>query len=202
MGRRSDHGRDELEALILEAGQALMAEVGYGRFSAREVAKRIGYSVGTVMHLFGNVDALVMAINAGTFALWARWLEERLAGASGPARIRALVRGYFDFAGAHRNLWAAIYEHRLPPAMAMPERLVAARRGLTGIIAREVEAVLPAEARPQAARLAFSLIATVHGHCSFALGGSFALMGEGDPLGLAQARVAETLRAHGAVLPD
>lgn len=200
MGRRSDHGRDELEALILDAGQQLMAEVGYGRFSAREVAKRIGYSVGTIMNVFGNVDGLVMAINSRTFALWAEWLEKRLSGVAGAERIKSLVKGYFDFAEANRNLWAAIYEHRVPEDMEMRDRLVNERVGLTGIISREVEAVLPQEARGDAVRLARSLIATVHGHCSFALGGSFALMGESDPLRLAQSRVAETLRAHGALL--
>lgn len=200
MGRRSDHGRDELEALILDAGQQLMAEVGYSRFSAREVAKRVGYSVGTIMHIFGNVDGLVMAINSRTFTLWAEWLESRLRGATGAERITHLVQGYFDFAEANPNLWAAIYEHRLPEGIVMPEQLANERIGLTGIISREVEAVLPHEAKGDAVRLARSLIATVHGHCSFALGGSFALMGETDPLGLAKERVAEALRAHGAAL--
>jgi len=177
-----------------------MADVGYSRFSAREVAKRIGYSVGTIMHVFGNVDGLVMAINSRTFTLWAQWLENSLQNAVGAERINALVQGYFDFATAHRNLWAAIYEHRLPEGMDMPEALVEQRTHLTAIIVREIEAALPEEAEADAVRLARSLIATVHGHCSFALGGSFALMGEGDPLNLAQARVAETLRAHGARL--
>ncbi len=198
MGRRSDHDRAELEALILDAGQQLMAQVSYGRFSAREVAKRIGYSVGTIMHVFGNVDRLVMAINSRTFTLWAQWLEARLQGTAGAERIATLVRGYFDFAQAHRNLWAAIYEHRLPEDMVLPEPLVNERVRLTSIVAREVEAVLPEAARPEAPRLTRSLIATVHGHCSFALSGSFALMDEADPLALAQARVTETLRAHGA----
>lgn len=200
MGRRSDHGRDELEALILEAGQQLMAKTGYGRFSAREVAKRIGYSVGTIMHVFGNVDGLVMAINSRTFSLWADWLETKLQAVTGSARIEALVRGYFDFAEANRNLWTAIYEHRMPEDLDMPEQLLDERVRLTCIIVREVEAVLPGETKGDAVRLARSLIATVHGHCAFALGGSFALMGESDPLDLAEQRVAETLKAHGARL--
>jgi len=200
MGRRSDHGREELEALILDAGRRVLAEGGYARFSAREVAKRIGYSVGTIMHVFGNVDGLMVTINSRTFNLWAEWLEASLQHAEGPERIRALVRGYFDFAEANRNLWAAIYEHRLPDGMAMPEVLANARLRLTGVIVREIEMALPESAAPEAARLARSLIATVHGHCSFALGGTFAVMGETDALGLAQARIAEALRAHGAVM--
>jgi AcrR family transcriptional regulator len=200
MGRRADHKRDELEDLILSAGQQLMAENGYGRFSAREVAKRIGYSVGTIMHVFGNVDRLVMAINSQTFALWAKWLEERLARVRDQERIFVLVSGYFDFASTHRNLWAALYEHRVPDGMAMAEALVAERVRLTDIIGREVAAVLPGKAPADADRIARSLVATVHGHCSFALGGSFAVMGEIDPLGLAMARVTETLQANGAAV--
>jgi len=198
MGRRSDHSRDELEALILEAGQALMAEVGFSRFSAREVAKRIGYTVGTIMHLFGSVDRLIMAINSHTFILWSDWLEQRLSGAEGPERIEALVRGYFEFAAARPNLWAAIYAHRPPEGMAMLDALIAQRTRLVDIVVREIAAILPDAG--QAPRLARSLVATVHGHCSFALNGSFALLGETDPLDLALTRVAESLRANGAAL--
>lgn len=175
-----------------------MAEGGYARFSAREVAKRIGYSVGTVMHVFGNVDRLVMEINARTFRLWSEWLEERLNGAEGRERILVLVHGYFDFAQSHRNLWSAIYEHRLPEGMEMPDALAAERMRLTGVIAREVAKVLPAAETGKAAELASSLIATVHGHCAFMLGGTFALLGVERPADLAAARVMETLYARGA----
>lgn len=200
MGRRSDHGREELESLILDNGRQVMAESGYARFSAREVAKRIGYSVGTVMHVFGNVDRLVMEINARTFRLWSEWLEERLGGAEGRARIIVLVQGYFDFAQTHRNLWSAIYEHRVPEGIEMPETLAAERMRLTGVIAREVATVLPATEAANAAELASSLIATVHGHCAFMLGGTFALLGVARPADLAAARVIETLHARGALI--
>lgn len=200
MGRRSDHARDELEALILEAGSEVMAEGGYARFSAREVAKRIGYSVGTVMHVFGNVDRLVMEINARTFAAWTLWLEERLERASGRERILVLVDGYFAFAAEHRNLWSAIYEHRVPEGTGFAEALVNHRRQLTGVIAREVAAVLPRSPEATIVALTGSLIATVHGHCAFLLGGTFALIGIERPIELAEARVLEILAANGARL--
>ncbi|MFT3966255.1 MAG: TetR-like C-terminal domain-containing protein [Sphingobium sp.] len=211
MGRRSDHSRNELEAMILREGGQLMAESGFSHFSAREVAKRIGYSVGTVVTLFSGVDGLVVAINAETFRLWAGHLERRLEDAAGPERIARLVEAYFDFASANPNRWAAIYEHRLPPGAAMPDALACARAALTDIVTREVAAILPPDrrdggdsdgdkARDGAARLSRSLIATVHGHCVFALNGSFALLGEDDPLALASARVTESLRAMGAMV--
>ena len=173
-----------------------MAEVGFARFSAREVAKRIGYSIGTIYNVFGSHDRLILAINTRTFQLWADHLRDRLAAAEGD-RIRVLVEGYFSFARDNTNLWMAIYDHRLPPDTPMPEGMEAQRSDLTQIVTAEVAGALPEPARASAPRLARSLIATVHGHCTFALNGTFALMGESDPLGLAVERVRESLAAVG-----
>ena len=192
MGRRSDHSRAELERMIILEGHRQMADVGFARFSAREVAKRIGYSIGTIYNVFGTHDRLILAINTRTFALWADHLRERLRAAQGD-RIRVLVEGYFSFARENTNLWMAIYDHRLPSDTAIPETLEAQRSELTQIVTAEVAAALPEPARESAPRLARSLIATVHGHCTFALNGTFALMGESDPLNLALDRVREAL---------
>lgn len=174
-----------------------MAQVGFAAFSSRQVAKGIGYSVGTLYHVFGSYDRLILAINSHTFELWTRWLEERLS--RQPAdRIATLVEGYFSFAAANTNLWMAIYDHRLPLGVAMPEDYAGQRAILTDLIVREIAAVLPPSHHEAAPRLARSLIATVHGHCTFALNGSFALMGEEDPLALTIARVREALKAAGA----
>ena len=194
MGRRSDHSRAELERMIILEGHRQLAEVGFSRFSAREVAKRIGYSIGTIYNVFGTHDRLILAINTRTFQLWADHLRARLE-ASDVDRIRTLVEGYFSFARENPNLWMAIYDHRLPPDVTMPTEYDEQRRELTEIVAKEVAAALPEARRDEAPRLARSLIATVHGHCTFALNGSFALMGETEPLELALARVRESLAA-------
>ena len=195
MGRRSDHSRAELETLILDAGVRLMAEVGFARFSARAVAKRVGYSIGTIYNVFGSHDRLVLAINTRTFALWADDLRERLA-AAGKDRLATLVAGYFAFARAHPNRWMAIYDHRLPTTMAMPAADEATRSTLTAIVAGEVVLAL-GDKREDAGAVALtrSLIAVVHGHCHFALTGAWALMGDVDPEAAALARVREAIAA-------
>lgn len=189
MGRRSDHSRDELQALILQEGAALLARNGLARFSAREVAKRVGYSIGTIHNVFGGYDGLVAAINTRTFGLWAAHLSERLEGADDD-RIAALVDGYFAFARENPHLWTAIYDHH-------PDRLSeaddAARGVLTEIVVAEVARALGREADAEVGALARSLIATVHGHCAFALSGAWALMGEAAPEAAALARVLEAL---------
>lgn len=192
MGRRSDHSRSELEALILAQGHAHLGEVGFARFSAREVAKRVGYSIGTIYNVWGSLDRLLAAINSHTFTLWAAELRERLASA-GEDRIAALVAGYFAFARAHTNLWTAIYDHRLPDGVVLTAQDHAQRSELTEIVVAEIARALSRDEPESARPLARSLIACVHGHCSLELTGAFALMEEPDAQGQALARVREAL---------
>jgi AcrR family transcriptional regulator len=196
MGRRSDHSRAELEALIVTEGQKQMAETGFARFSAREVAKRIGYSIGTIYNVFGTYDMLILAINGRTMRLWARFLKERLETASPEEdRLAVLVRGYFDFAQSNSNAWSAIYDHRLPLGELPPDWYGEQRAPLTGIVITEISAALPQDQRHRAPDLARSLVATVHGHCALAISGTFSLLGGDSPFEAAMERVREAMAA-------
>ena len=199
MGRRSDHTPEQLRRLLVEEGHALLAERGFARFSAREAARRAGYSVGTIYNVFGSLDAYLLAVNSHTFRQWSAWLEKALDGVSpaGTARIETLVRAYFSFAAQNANAWMAIYDHRIDRETAIAAEDVAAREALTAIVDREVAAWMGAGPDTEdTRRLVRSLIATVHGHCALWLSGSFALMNEPDPAGQALARVLEVLRAQ------
>lgn len=191
--------------MFVVEGHKHMEEVGFARFSAREVAKRVGYTIGTLYNVFGTLDQLLIAINTRTFELWADHVRERLAAGSGPEseveaddRIRRLVEAYFGFARANENSWSAIYDHHLPVDVKLSDEQNQRRSGLTQIIVDEVAGVLPEAARSEAPRLARSLIAVVHGHCVFELNGSFALMGVGGSVDLALERVREALLHAGA----
>lgn len=195
MGRRSDHSREELRDLFLKAGQAHLADVGFARFSGREVAKQVGYSIGTLYNIFGSLDGLLVAINSRTFDLWSDHLRDALE-AGGEDRIRALVEGYFSFAETHPNLWMAIYDHRLPEGVTLDADAEARRTALVDIVEAEIERELGDKAQGiEVERLTRSLVATVHGHCNFMLTGSFALMGEERPVELALARVRDSMAA-------
>ena len=107
MGRRSDHTRDELRTMIIHEGHRQLSQAGFARFSAREVAKQIGYSIGTIYNVFGTYDQLMLAINGHTLDLWRACLEARLAGRI-ENRLAEAIAAYFDFATHHRHAWTAL----------------------------------------------------------------------------------------------
>jgi AcrR family transcriptional regulator len=194
VGRRSDHSREQLREIIISAGHRQMHEVGFARFSAREVAKRVGYSIGTLYNVFGSYDGLILAINGRTLELWRAHLETRLEEvAAGGDRLAAAINAYFEFAVMNRHAWTALYDFRLPDDVAPPDRYSARVTAIMTLVEREILAVLPPHRHADAPAITRSLLATVHGHCFFALNGTFRILGETDPLAAARARVADTL---------
>lgn len=192
MGRRSDHSRTELREMILAESHRQMAEVGYAHFSARAVAKRIGYSIGTIYNVFGTHDALMLAINGETLDQWRAHLTTRLAGTK-KQRLRVAVEAYFEFAILHRNSWTAIYDFRLPENAVTPKDYADKVSAITDIVVAEIADVLPPERKGEAQHLANSLLASVHGHCFFTLNGTFKILGESDPLSAALDRVRDAV---------
>ena len=117
--------REELRALLIAEGHALLAEQGLARFSGREVAKRAGYSVGTIYNVFGSIGRLVAAINSRTFTQWAGFLRERL------ERFWLPDRGYYSmgFGGDGRASEAlASNQGHLLWALALPQERARAVR--------------------------------------------------------------------------
>ena len=194
MGRRSDHTRAELKQLFVEEGRRQLGEAGLAAFSARDVAKRVGYSIGTVYNVFGSYDGLILAINARTLELWMAHLKGRLAEAA-EDRIACMVRAYFEFAAVNPKTWIAIYEHHMADNGPAPDWYQQVVNELMAVVGGEIAAVLPGADPARTAALARSLVATVHGHCAFALYNTFRLLGETQPEAAALARVREALAA-------
>jgi len=193
MARRSDHSRDELKTLIINEGHRQICEAGYGNFSARKLAKRIGYTVGTIYHVFGSLDHLMLAINGRTLDKWHHYLALKLEGAE-TDRLQTAVEAYFEFAIVNRHGWLALMDFRLPEDQQIPDGYVAKVAAIMELVCREVAEALPDNRKSEAVGLTRSLLATVHGHCFFTVNGTFDALGEDNPLKAALARVIDATR--------
>jgi AcrR family transcriptional regulator len=169
MARRSEHTRDELREMAIAAGYALIAEKGFQSFSARGVAARMGYTVGTLYHLFGTLDEFILHINARTLDEWHDAIIKDMPKRA-DQRTRYLAHAYLSYARANRNRWSALYEHHMPEGVTVPDWYKPKMDRMFGLVE---EALLPGvggDARA-AARLAKVLWASIHGICTLALTG-------------------------------
>jgi AcrR family transcriptional regulator len=114
MGRRSTHTPDQLRQLILDAAQAIIETNGLAGLSAREIARRSGYSPGTIYNMFENLDDVVLHVEARVLDE----LDARLAGAltrSAPQdQARELAQAYLAFTHERPKLWNLLFEHYMP----------------------------------------------------------------------------------------
>lgn len=114
MARRSDHSREQIKEMVLNAAYKIILKEGSQGFSTRKVAKDIGYTVGSLYLVYKNSDDLMMHINAKT-------LDEiygRLNNISTKQPINdyiiELAMTYYRFAKEYHNLWKNLFEFNLP----------------------------------------------------------------------------------------
>ena len=128
MGRRSSHTPQQLRALILDAAQEIIEAQGLAGLSAREIARRVGYSPGTIYNIFANLDDVILNIEARVLDSLDRRLGETVqpSGAGtvegGDARdhLLRLAHAYLAVAHERPRLWNLLSEHHLPPNTDLP----------------------------------------------------------------------------------
>ncbi|MCB9989824.1 MAG: TetR/AcrR family transcriptional regulator [Rhodospirillales bacterium] len=117
MARRSDHTREELEKLILDAAWAIIGTDGYNGLTARGIAKHIGYTPGTIYNLFASMDDLSLHINARTLDLLYDVLADPACNdpKKSPAQnMKRMARHYIRFAQEYRPYWLMLFSYSLP----------------------------------------------------------------------------------------
>jgi AcrR family transcriptional regulator len=112
MGRRADHTRTELRQMILDAATGLIDREGPAGLSARAVARKIGYSVGTIYNLFDDLDDLVWQINGRTLDSLQANLAASSTGSGAEQRVRRLAQAYLDYVTTYPKRWALVLENR------------------------------------------------------------------------------------------
>ena len=122
MARRNDHTKEEIREMVISPGLNLIKNSGFSAFSKRQIAKEIGYSVGTLYNVFESYDDIVLHINAVTLDDMRKFIEEGLDPKLKNAKaIKQLARLYIDFAHKNRNSWSALFEYNITSELDLPE---------------------------------------------------------------------------------
>jgi AcrR family transcriptional regulator len=173
MGKRDDN-RKELRRRLLDTAERHIAEQGLASLKAREMTAEAGVALGSIYNAFENLDLLILHVNARTLAR----LNETLAAAAydgldPAAKMVALARGYVRFALENRRLWAALFDHRLPEGVEVPEWHRAAHVEIMRLIGVPLAQLRPDLTREQLGFRARTLFAAVHGVVHLSLTGQF-----------------------------
>lgn len=164
MGRRSSHTPQQLRELILEAAYAIIEANGLSGLSAREIARRIGYSPGTIYNMFSNLDDVVLHIEAKVLDALHERLDRVLAEPGPPQQtVQKLAQAYLAFTHEKPRLWNLLFEHHLPASTELPGWYQDKLELLLARVEQALAPVLPTASEAERKRAARVLWAGVHG---------------------------------------
>lgn len=175
MARRADHTREQLTEMAITAGVKLIEKEGFSHFSARSVATSIGYTIGTIYHVFGNYDLFILHINARTLDEWYDVMHKAIDADKGKNPIRALARAYIDFSQSHYQQWLALFEFHMSAGSEVPQWYLD-KMARFFVLAEKPLMPLVANNRRKAKRAARILWAGIHGICMLSLSGKLDLV--------------------------
>jgi AcrR family transcriptional regulator len=168
MGRRSIHTAEELRELIIQAATDIVERDGLAGLSAREIAKRIGYSPGTLYNVFENLDDLLLTIEARLLDRLTERLAKTDTSGTPAQRVRRLTDAYVAFTQEQPKLWNLLIEHRMPGGQDVPVWYQTKLEGLLVPLEEALAPLLDASDPGANRRAARTLWASVHGMTSLA----------------------------------
>lgn len=168
MARRNDHTKEEIREMVIHAGLQLIKTSGFTAFSTRQVAKEIGYTVGTLYNVFESYDDIVLHINACTLEEMKGYIEKNLnPKLKNTKAIKQLAKLYIEFAHKNHNSWSALFEYNIPSELDLPEWYNQKIEGLFSIFENLLSEFI--SKRSEALKHAKVIWASIHGICVLSL---------------------------------
>jgi AcrR family transcriptional regulator len=165
MGRRSTHTPQQLRELILDAAQEIIDAQGLAGLSAREIARRIGYSPGTIYNIFANLDDVVLNVEGRVLDALDKRLSDIHQGDEGGTggRVIRIAHAYLAFTQEKPRLWNLLFEHHLPAGIDLPPWYRQKLEGLMGHVERALAPQFASGREADLRRASRVLWAGVHG---------------------------------------
>lgn len=170
----------DLRTRLIRAAEAEIAEKGLLGLKARDVTQRAGCALGAIYNAVADLDELVMRVNSRTLDRLGAALAPASAAGGPEAVTLALADAYAVFALENRRLWSALFEHRLPEGVEMPEWHRAEHEVLIARIGAPLRGLRPDLPEEEIRLRVRTLFGAVHGVVHLALQGR--LVGVPEPL--------------------
>lgn len=157
--------------MALNAGVALLQEQGIAALSARKIAARIDYTVGTLYLVFDNLDDLILQINLRTLELLREQIDNSIDNQLSPLdQLKQMAGVYLDFARQYEDRWRLVYEHTSQLRNETYEAYTQVSESLLVLVQKQVARIATLQ-QAELEKQARALWGGVHGICILALSG-------------------------------
>lgn len=157
--------RAALRDALIEHAERRIRNDGLKHLRARDLAKDAGCALGAIYNVFGDLNDLVLAVNARTFKRLGAAVAESLADAPQDATQQLIVmsHAYHHFAAENFNAWRALFDIERAPGEAAPDWYLQEMGQLFAYIDAPLSVIFPDHSVEKRALLTKALFSSVHG---------------------------------------
>jgi AcrR family transcriptional regulator len=168
MARRGNHSLEQIKNMVLVAAEELVVEGGLSQLRVRNIAMKIGYTVGSIYMVFESMNDLILHIKGRTLDAITEQMEQ--VKAPNPVQgLEELAGVYIRYARQNLNRWSMIFEHRLPENIEIPDWYQKKLDNLYGKVEKQFAILAPELSPAQQKQNALAFLGGVHGICVFML---------------------------------
>jgi AcrR family transcriptional regulator len=168
MARRGQHTLEEIKNLVLNAAEELVVEGGLAQLRVRNIALKIGYTVGSIYMVFDNMNDLILQVKGRTLDDIVEQMDQ-IHAESAQQRLSDLASVYIHYASINVNRWSMVFEHRLPDKSETPEWYQKKLDNLFKKIADSFALIAPELSLAQRNQVAIAFLSSLQGICMFRL---------------------------------
>lgn len=191
-GPRGEHDRDGFTALVAQAAETIVRDEGARALGMRRLASTVGYAPNSIYNAVGDLDQVVLRVNARTFGRLRAALDAAIdPDAEARAQALALADAYLAFVQADPAVWSLVAEHALPPDIATPDWYAHALAEATGLVDRVLAPLVPDPG--ERIRTVVALWAALHGLAALSTSRKLAALTAEPPEALARMLVTRVL---------
>ena len=170
MARRSEHSREELREMALQAAELLLDEMQLPALSTRQIAAKMGYTVGTLYQLYKNLPDLLLHVNSRTLKkLQHCCLEDYDVSLPATENIQHFALSYVEFSCRYQSRWRLIFDYDVLEQVEQPQWYQEQVGDLFALISQELKRLRPDANEEQVAATTHLLWSSVHGICTMSL---------------------------------
>jgi AcrR family transcriptional regulator len=152
--------------MALAAAQKIVEKHGLAGLTARRVAKRMGYSTGTIYNVFDSFTDLIVQMNGHTLDALYNFITADEMPDGTEAVLKALAARYIRFTTEKANLWSVVFATELPRGDKLPGWYHSKMQRLLHLLEEAIKPLFAAHEQREKDLSVRVLWSALHGICS------------------------------------
>ncbi|EPX81703.1 TetR/AcrR family transcriptional regulator [Litoreibacter arenae] len=158
--------RDDLRVRLIDLAEERIKTGGISAVRARDLAKEAGCAVGAIYNVFGDMNDLIMAVNARTFKRVGAQVSAAVEAEPPGHPVKTMIamsHAYLHFARDNTPAWRTLFDLEVSTEEAVPAWYLEELQKVFSLIADPLTRIFPDMPAADVALMTRGLFSAVHG---------------------------------------